>query len=92
MVPVPQALVDTIGQTHKFIVKVSNHNLTGKTSALTVTKVLPIEAPAPPAYETLQLDDPDDGPSIGDDESAHERVKRSSDMIESEEAKRAKCG
>ncbi|CAF2174416.1 unnamed protein product [Brassica napus] len=40
LVPVPQALIDTIGQTRKFIVKVSDHNLTGKTQALTVTKVL----------------------------------------------------
>ena len=41
----PQALSNTIGQTRKFIVKVSNHNLTGKTQSLTVTKVLPSEAP-----------------------------------------------
>ncbi|CAF1748895.1 unnamed protein product [Brassica napus] len=40
LVPVPQALIDTIGQTRKFVVKVSNHNLTGQTQALTVTKVL----------------------------------------------------
>ncbi|KAF3516325.1 hypothetical protein DY000_02061312 [Brassica cretica] len=40
LVPVPQALIDTIGQTRKFIVKVSNHNLTGKTQSLIVTKVL----------------------------------------------------
>ncbi|KAH0938439.1 hypothetical protein HID58_005900 [Brassica napus] len=45
MVPVPQAMVDTIGQTRKFIVKVSNHNLTAKTQTLTVTKVLPPDAP-----------------------------------------------
>uniref|UniRef100_A0A0D3DE06 Replication factor A C-terminal domain-containing protein n=1 Tax=Brassica oleracea var. oleracea TaxID=109376 RepID=A0A0D3DE06_BRAOL len=45
MVPVPQALSDTIGQTRKFIVKVSNHNLDGKTQTLTVTKVLQSEAP-----------------------------------------------
>lgn len=43
----PPALVDTIGQTRKFIVKVSNHNLTGKTQSLTVTKVLPPEAVEP---------------------------------------------
>ncbi|CAN7022322.1 unnamed protein product [Brassica rapa subsp. trilocularis] len=38
IVPVPQALIDTIGKTRKFIVKVSKHNLEGKTQALTVTK------------------------------------------------------
>ncbi|KAL0805393.1 hypothetical protein Bca101_097884 [Brassica carinata] len=45
LVPVPQALINTIGKTRKFIVKVSNHNLTGKTKSLTVTKVLTPEAP-----------------------------------------------
>lgn len=103
MTPVRQDLIDTIGQTHKFIVKVSDHNLTSKTQALTVTKVLPPEAPAPEgnlienvivpsAEQTLQLGNREDGPSIGNGESADERVKRSSDMIESEEAKRAKSG
>ncbi|KAL0875767.1 hypothetical protein Bca101_025472 [Brassica carinata] len=103
VVPVPQALIDTIGTTHKFIVKVSTHNLTGKTKSLTVTKVHPPEAPVangdieenvnvPSTEEALQLDDLGDGHSIGTDESADERVKRSSDMTELEEAKRAKCG
>ncbi|KAG2239092.1 hypothetical protein Bca52824_089952 [Brassica carinata] len=103
VVPVPQALIDTIGTTHKFIVKVLTHNLTGKTKSLTVTKVHPPEAPVangdieenvnvPSTEEALQLDDLGDGHSIGIDESADERVKRSSDMTELEEAKRAKCG
>ncbi|KAF3585413.1 hypothetical protein F2Q69_00031329 [Brassica cretica] len=39
IVPVPQAMIDTIGQTRKFIVKVSDHNLNGKSQTLTVTKV-----------------------------------------------------
>ncbi|CAN6996457.1 unnamed protein product [Brassica oleracea var. botrytis] len=54
IVPVPQAMIDTIGQTRKFIAKVSNHNLTAKTQTLTaktqtltVTKVLPPDAPEP---------------------------------------------
>ncbi|KAF8068495.1 hypothetical protein N665_1148s0012 [Sinapis alba] len=38
--PAPQALLDTIGQTHKFRVKVSNLNFTGKVQAITVTKVI----------------------------------------------------
>ncbi|KAF8052063.1 hypothetical protein N665_1615s0007 [Sinapis alba] len=101
VVPVPQALIDTIGQTHKFIVKISDHNLTGKTLALTVTKVLPPEAPAPEGNlekhvivpvaneETLQLADGEDGPSVGNEEFT-ERLKRSADVIELEEVKRAK--
>ncbi|KAG2314997.1 hypothetical protein Bca52824_018119 [Brassica carinata] len=103
VVPVPQALIDTIGTTHKFIVKASTHNLTGKTKSLTVTKVHPPEAPAPngeieenvnvpSTEEALQLGNLGDGPPIGTEESADERVKRSSDMTESEDAKRAKCG
>ncbi|CDY22941.1 BnaA01g18790D [Brassica napus] len=54
LVPVPQALIDTIGQTRKFIVKVSDHNLTGKTQALTVTKVLTPEDQEAEAQGTLQ--------------------------------------
>ncbi|CAF1974335.1 unnamed protein product [Brassica oleracea var. botrytis] len=37
---VPEALINTIGQTHKFSVKVSEHNLTGMTHTITVTKIL----------------------------------------------------
>ncbi|CAN7040052.1 unnamed protein product, partial [Brassica oleracea var. botrytis] len=46
VVPVPQALIDTIGQTCTFVINVSKHNLDGKTQALTVTKVLPLDVPA----------------------------------------------
>ncbi|CAN6842130.1 unnamed protein product [Brassica oleracea] len=77
LVPVPQALIDTIGQTRKFIVKVSTHNLTGKTQTLTVTKVLTPE-------------DPDIGVNL--EESDGERVKRAAENIEGKESKRAKCG
>ncbi|CAF1709690.1 BnaCnng45190D [Brassica napus] len=35
--PVPEALISTIGQRHKFCVKVTEHNLSGKTRSLTVT-------------------------------------------------------
>ncbi|KAH0916103.1 hypothetical protein HID58_030549 [Brassica napus] len=77
LVPVPQALIDTIGQTRKFIMKVSTHNLTGKTQTLTVTKVLTPE-------------DPDIGVNL--EESDGERVKRAAEKIEGEEPKRAKCG
>ncbi|KAL0790509.1 hypothetical protein Bca101_006755 [Brassica carinata] len=45
-VPVPEALISTIGQRHKFCVKVTEHNLSGKTRSLTVTKIIPLDAPA----------------------------------------------
>lgn len=103
VVPVPEALIATIGQTHKFSVKISNHNLTGKTIALTVTKVHPPEAPAPevgiredvivPAADgTLELGTDENGSSTGNAEAAKERVKRGSGTAETGEAKRAKCG
>ncbi|KAH0872604.1 hypothetical protein HID58_069966, partial [Brassica napus] len=76
VIPVPQALLGTIGQIHKFIVKVSKHNLEGKTQALTVTK----------------MGNHEDGPSNENEEAADEVGKRSSDGLECREAKRAKCG
>lgn len=103
LVPVPQALINIIGQTRKFIVKVSNHNMTGKTESLTVTKVLAQEATelegdlvenviVPDAQETLQKGVAEDGPSRGFEESDGERLKRAADIVEAEEPKRAKCG
>ncbi|KAH0892187.1 hypothetical protein HID58_054616 [Brassica napus] len=74
-VPVPQTLMDTIGQTRKFVVKVSQRNLTGKTQTITVTKVLPEPAPQ------NAIEDP-----------ADERIRKASDSLESQEAKRAKSG
>ncbi|KAG5410254.1 hypothetical protein IGI04_006573, partial [Brassica rapa subsp. trilocularis] len=102
LVPVPQALINTIGQTRKFIVKVSTHNLTGKTQSLTVTKVLIPEDPEiegnvenvtiPDAQKTLQNGIAEDGPSTRFEESGGERVKRTADNVEAEDSKRAKCG
>ncbi|KAG5381193.1 hypothetical protein IGI04_013174 [Brassica rapa subsp. trilocularis] len=103
LVPVPQALIDSIGQTHKFIVKVSNHNLTGKTQSLTVTKVLTPEVPElqgnlvgnvilPDAHEPLQKGVAEDGPSTRFEESDGQGVKRTADNVEAEDPKRAKCG
>ncbi|CAN7014416.1 unnamed protein product [Brassica rapa subsp. trilocularis] len=103
LVPVPQALIDSIGQTHKFIVKVSNHNLTGKTQSLTVTKVLIPEVPElqgnlvgnvilPDAHEPLQKGVAEDGPSTRFEESDGQGVKRTADNVEAEDPKRAKCG
>ncbi|KAF2604901.1 hypothetical protein F2Q70_00027604 [Brassica cretica] len=46
-VPVPEALISTIGQTHKFCVKVTEHNFSGNTRAITVTKILSLDTPPP---------------------------------------------
>ncbi|KAF2533662.1 hypothetical protein F2Q70_00029500 [Brassica cretica] len=103
VVPVPQALIDTIGQTRTFIIKISNHNLEGKMQALTVTKVLPLEVPAlgcdlddivvvPPTAVTLETGNREEGSSIVNEEHAADGVKRGSDMIVSDDAKGAKCG
>ncbi|KAG2330183.1 hypothetical protein Bca52824_001363 [Brassica carinata] len=92
LVPVPQALINTIGQTRKFIVKISDHNLTGKTQTLTVTKVLTPDDPEPAAAEALHKRVAENGPSTAFEESDGERVKRSADIVEAEEPKRAKCG
>ncbi|CAN6858873.1 unnamed protein product [Brassica oleracea] len=103
VVPVPQALIDTIGQTHTFVIKISNHNLEGKTQDLTVTKVLPLEVPAlgfdlddsvvvPPTAVTLEIGNREEGSSVVNEEHADEGVKRGSDIIVSEDAKHAKCG
>ncbi|XP_009107715.1 uncharacterized protein LOC103833382 [Brassica rapa] len=46
-VPVPEALISTIGQTHKFCVKVTDHNFSSNTRAITVTKILSLDTPPP---------------------------------------------
>ncbi|KAF3609114.1 hypothetical protein DY000_02045426 [Brassica cretica] len=89
MVPVPQAMVDTIGQTRRFIVKISKHNLDAKTQTLTVTKVLPPDVPEPADSLVEKFDE------IGDTEGADDAAesgKRGADVIESDGVKRAKCG
>ncbi|KAH0882676.1 hypothetical protein HID58_058772 [Brassica napus] len=88
IVSVPQAIIDTIGQTRKFIVKVSNHNLTAKTQTLTVTKVLPLEAPEPKGNLGVNVGEEADSESK---DHADESVKRGADGIGSEGVKRAKC-
>ncbi|CAH8321857.1 unnamed protein product [Eruca vesicaria subsp. sativa] len=89
IVLVPQALIDTIGNTWKFLVKVSSHNLTGKTQSLTVTNVFPLEAPVPDGNLCENVDEE----TCNDKEDpVDESVKRSSDEIVSGDAKCAKCG
>lgn len=101
--PVPQALLDTIWQTYKFIVEVSDHNLSGKTQTIIVAKIFPPEAPQPiaPLEEPAVLSTSDDilktgseesGPSRGFEDSAGDRVRKASESLESDEAKRYKSG
>ncbi|CAH8357053.1 unnamed protein product [Eruca vesicaria subsp. sativa] len=45
VVPVPQDLINAIGQTHRFIVKVSKRNFTDNTRDITVTDIISKEAP-----------------------------------------------
>ena len=101
--PVPQALLDTIGQTHKFIVEVSDLNFSGKTQTITVTKVFPPEAPhhvalleehAVPSTsdDVLKSVSEESGPIKGLDGTVGERVRKASDGMESDEAKRPKSG
>ncbi|CAN6857025.1 unnamed protein product [Brassica oleracea] len=78
-VHVPEALLSTIGQKHNFCVKVTKHNLDGKSRSLTVTKILPLDTP--PLTEA----------SEGNNNSA-EGSKRTNDIDEMGKAKRLKCG
>ncbi|CAH8381917.1 unnamed protein product [Eruca vesicaria subsp. sativa] len=89
IVPVPQALIDTVGQTRKFIVKVSKHNFTGKIQTFTVTKVLPLEDQE--AHGNIE-ENVQQGPVNDKEDPADESLKRSSDGIATGETKRAKSG
>ncbi|KAH0875228.1 hypothetical protein HID58_072590 [Brassica napus] len=86
IVPVPQAMIDTIGQTRKFIVKVSDHNLNGKSQTLTVAKVLPLKAPEP-VVKTGDGES-DSGGGGGGGDHVDESAKRSADGVEFEGVKR----
>ncbi|KAL0817221.1 hypothetical protein Bca101_073665 [Brassica carinata] len=100
-VPVPEALISTIGQRHKFCVKVTEHNLSGKTRALTVTKILTLATP--PVTESLEGNHntaaTEETFETGNDvrEASQSRVdtsegsKRSFDSAEIEGTKRPKC-
>ncbi|CAN6835657.1 unnamed protein product [Brassica oleracea] len=90
--PVPEALISTIGQKHKFCVKVIEHNFSGKTRSLTVTKILPLDtSPATVSSEDNQT-------TATSKETSENRVdsadgsKRTCDSSELERAKRPKCG
>ncbi|KAL0833838.1 hypothetical protein Bca101_085727 [Brassica carinata] len=86
-VPVPQALLDAIGQKRRFIVKVFDHNLTGKTQTLTVTKILPPEAPQPIEHLEEKAN-----PLRGFEDAGGDMVRKASERLESGEAKSPKSG
>ncbi|KAL0755089.1 hypothetical protein Bca101_092757 [Brassica carinata] len=79
-VPVLQALLDAIGQKRIFIVKVSDHNMTDKTQTLTVTKILPPEAPQPIEHLEEKAN-----PSRGFEDAAGNMVRKASERLESGE-------
>ncbi|KAL0646559.1 hypothetical protein Bca4012_044850 [Brassica carinata] len=92
-VPVPDALLEAIGKTCKFIVKVSDHNLTGKTQTITVTKILPAEAPLPSTPDGISKTGGDgSGPFGAFRDSAGDRARKATESLESDEAKRSKSG
>ncbi|KAF3551503.1 hypothetical protein DY000_02005269 [Brassica cretica] len=90
--PVPEALISTIGQRHKFCVKVTEHNLSGKTRSLTVTKILPLDT------QPATVSSEGNNTTATSEETSKSRVdstegsKRTCDSDEIEEAKRHKCG
>ncbi|XP_013616991.1 PREDICTED: uncharacterized protein LOC106323403 [Brassica oleracea var. oleracea] len=90
--PVPEALISTIGQRHKFCVKVTEDNLLGKTRSLTVTKILPLDTPpATISSEGNHTTAPSEETFKSRMDSA-EGSKRTCDSDEIEKAKRHRCG
>ncbi|CAH8388257.1 unnamed protein product [Eruca vesicaria subsp. sativa] len=88
-------------ETRRFIVKVSDHNLTGKIQAITATKILPPEAPQPVADledeaipaatgDVLKTGSEESGPSTGVEDSGGDRIRKASESLGTEEAKRYK--
>ena len=102
-VPVPQVLLNTIGQTHKFNVKVTEHNFSGRTRVITVTNVLSPSAP-PSTQDPVadQISGSGNGtlatgydviePSKSPQDSEEVGLKRMGDGVEIGNAKRSKDG
>ncbi|CAF1944425.1 hypothetical protein HID58_073845 [Brassica napus] len=90
--PVPEALISTIGQKHKFCVKVTEHNFSGKTRSLTVTKILPLD----PEPTTMSSEDNHTTATSGETSEncvdSADGSKRTCDSSELERVKRPKCG
>ncbi|KAF2537409.1 hypothetical protein F2Q68_00021829 [Brassica cretica] len=101
-VPVPEALISVIGQTHRFCVKVTDHNFSGNTRAITVTKVLSQDIPphteasvgdnnAATSKEIVLTGDEVSEPSKSHGYCANEESKRGYDTADPEKAKRPRC-
>ena len=101
-VPVPEALISTIGQTHKFCVKVTDHNFSGTTRAITVTKILSLDTPPPTeasvgndiaatSEETMQSGYDVCEPPKSRGDSADEESKRTCGSVDPETAERPRC-
>ncbi|CAH8350126.1 unnamed protein product [Eruca vesicaria subsp. sativa] len=102
-VPIPRALLDAIGKTFKFIVKISDHNLSGKIQSITVTKILPPDVPHPnarledegiaeTANDILKAGSGGGDASGGGEGSPGDKVRKASGGFESDETKRTKSG
>lgn len=100
--PVPEALISIIGQTHKFCVKVTDHNFSGNTRAITVTKILSLDTPPPTevsvesniaatSEETVKTGNEVCGTSNGRGDPADGESKRISADAETSTAKRPRC-
>ncbi|KAF3556212.1 hypothetical protein F2Q69_00012383 [Brassica cretica] len=101
-VPVPEALISTIGQTHKFCLRVTDHNFSGTTRAITVTKILSLDTPPPTeasvgndiaatSEETMQSGNDVCEPPKNRGDSADEESKRTCGSADPETAKRPRC-
>ncbi|XP_048601641.1 uncharacterized protein LOC106453461 [Brassica napus] len=101
-VPVPEALISIIGQTHRFCVKVTDHNFSGNTRAITVTKVLSQDIPphteesvgnnnAAASKVTMLTRDEVSDSSKSRGDCANEESKRGYDTADPEKAKRPRC-
>ncbi|KAG2281778.1 hypothetical protein Bca52824_052998 [Brassica carinata] len=101
-VSVPEALISTIGQTHKFCVKVTDHNFSGNTRAITVTKILPLDTPPPTeasvgndigamSEEAKESGNDVCEPPTGRVDPADEESKRPCSSADPRTAKRSRC-
>ncbi|CAH8389465.1 unnamed protein product, partial [Eruca vesicaria subsp. sativa] len=94
-------LVACYFESFKFIVKISDHNLTGRIHSLTVTKILPPDAPNASLEDEVIAEAADDvlkdgscgaGAYVSVEGPACDKVRRASDGLESDEPKCTKSG
>ncbi|CAN7012135.1 unnamed protein product [Brassica oleracea var. botrytis] len=90
--PVPEALISTIRQRHKFRVKVTEHNFLGKARSLTVTKILPLDTPPATGSSEGNQTTATSEETSGNRVDSAEGNKRTCASTELEKTKRPKCG